>query len=135
MYQNAVYICIFDIAKFTGFQWKTDGVSRNQGVYHVIIYFLDFLKVRYNWANFHHCRISVTNFREEGSLFAPHPWAARKDTSWIGLMFLIFHSLLFSSLCYMKLRFAPTFYTTTTIHHHHHTPSSPYTISNVLMNE
>ena len=36
------------------------------------IYFLDLLQVRYNCAKFHHCRISVTDFRERG-LFAPPP--------------------------------------------------------------
>ena len=36
MYQNAIYICIFDIAKFVNFQRKNADASRNQGVCHVI---------------------------------------------------------------------------------------------------
>ena len=37
MYQNAIYICFFDIAKFTDFRRKDADVSRIQEVCHVII--------------------------------------------------------------------------------------------------
>ena len=42
MYENAIYICIFDIAKFDDFQWKNDDVSRTQGVCHVIHIFFEY---------------------------------------------------------------------------------------------
>ena len=42
MYQNAIYICILDIAKFADFRWKNADVSRNQGVCQVIHIFFKF---------------------------------------------------------------------------------------------
>ena len=50
------------------------------------ICFLNLLWVRYNCAKFHHCRISKTDFREEGPFCPPlireQP---QKSSSWIGL--------------------------------------------------
>ena len=45
-----------------------------------IILVLDFLYVRYDCAEFHHCRICVTNFREGGGPFCspPHQWPVPK---------------------------------------------------------
>ena len=77
-----------DIAKLADFPWKSTDVSRTQGVCHVIHIFLDILWLRYNCANFHHCRIYMTYFREEKpshqppSLMREQPW---KSPSWIGL--------------------------------------------------
>ena len=63
-----------DIAKFADFRRKNADVSRTQGVCHVIhTFFLDLLWGRYNCGKFHHCRICVTNFREEGGIFASPP--------------------------------------------------------------
>ena len=59
-----------DVRKVADFREKNADVSRTQGVCDVFIYFFNVLKVRY--ANFHYCRICVTDFRE-GSLFAPYP--------------------------------------------------------------
>ena len=36
MYQNAIYICFLDIAKFADFRRKIADVNRTQGVCHVI---------------------------------------------------------------------------------------------------
>ena len=36
MYQNAVYICILDLAKFADFRWRNGYGSRTQGVCNVI---------------------------------------------------------------------------------------------------
>ena len=40
-------------------------------------YFSDPFQVKYDCAKFYHCRIYLTDFREEGFL-DPHPWAAPK---------------------------------------------------------
>ena len=42
------------------------------------IHFLDLPYVRYNCAKFHHCRICVVDFREDGPKRPPHPWVASK---------------------------------------------------------
>ena len=52
---------------------KNAGISRTLGVSHVIPIFLDLLYVRYNCANFHNCRICVTDFRREAFLTPPLP--------------------------------------------------------------
>ena len=36
MYQNAIYICILDVAKFADFRLKNADVNRTLGVYQVI---------------------------------------------------------------------------------------------------
>ena len=80
-----------DIKNFADFRWKNTDVSRTQGVCHVIHIFLDLLKVRYNCAKLHHCRICVKDFRERGapSPSPPPPPTIReqpqKCPSWIGL--------------------------------------------------
>ena len=52
---------------------------------HVIDIFWDLLEVRYNCAKFPHCRICVTDFREEDLLAPPIREQPRKCPSWIGL--------------------------------------------------
>ena len=43
------------------------------------LHFLDLPYVRHNCAKFHHCKICVKDFREEGpKRHPPHPWAAPK---------------------------------------------------------
>ena len=75
-----------DIAKFADFQWKNADVSRTQGCVTWFIYFLDLLRVRYNCANFHHCRICVTDLREGGPFWPPAiREQPRKSSSWIRL--------------------------------------------------
>ena len=60
------YNLYLDIAKLVDSGWKNADVSRTQGVCHVIHIF------------FHHCRICVTDFREERPFCSPYPWAAPK---------------------------------------------------------
>ena len=36
LYQNAIYTCILDIAKFADFLWKIADASRTHGMCHVI---------------------------------------------------------------------------------------------------
>ena len=59
-----------DITKFADFQWKNADVSRTQGVCRE--------SSLGNCTKFHHCRISVTDFREGGIFGSPHPWAFPK---------------------------------------------------------
>ena len=42
MCQNAIYICIFDMAKFSQFRWKNADDSRTQGVCHMTCVFFEF---------------------------------------------------------------------------------------------
>ena len=61
-----------DIAKFVDLQWKKCWCQQNSNVCVTwFIYFFDLLRVRYNCAKFHYCRICVKDFRE-GDFFAPH---------------------------------------------------------------
>ena len=61
----------FDIAKFAEIRSKNADVSRTQLVCHVIHNFLDLLWIRHNCANFYHCRICVTGFKEGGPFCPP----------------------------------------------------------------
>ena len=73
-------------------------------MYHVtrifFTYFLNLLKVRYNFAKFHHCRTCGTDFRE-GGLFAPPPFReqTQKSPCWIGLKNIQAYSGIFNTLC------------------------------------
>ena len=65
------------------FQWKMPLMSAElKRSYVIYIFFESSLGkvVRYSSAKSHHCRICVTNFREEGRGFlpSPNPWAAPK---------------------------------------------------------
>ena len=39
MYENPIYMCILDVAKFDDLQWKNADVSRTQRMYHLIYKF------------------------------------------------------------------------------------------------
>ena len=44
LFQNATYIVVFSVMeKFADFWWRNADFSRNQGICHVIIYFLGLL--------------------------------------------------------------------------------------------
>ena len=62
-----------DIVKFADFQSKNAHVSRTQGACHVIHIFFASSLGNKQCAEFHHCRICVTDFREEGLFAAPPP--------------------------------------------------------------
>ena len=49
------------------------------------IYSLDLFKLRYNWANFHHSRMCVTDFREGAFLPNPSPPPPHHLFSWAAL--------------------------------------------------
>ena len=61
-----------DIAKFADFWFKNADISKTQGDRHVIHISFGSPLVRHNCTKFHHCRICVTDFMEEGGGFA-HP--------------------------------------------------------------
>ena len=61
--KNAICICIFWYSKFADFQWKMLMLAQLKGCVNLLIYFLDLLKVSYNCAKSHHCKICVTDFR------------------------------------------------------------------------
>ena len=79
MYKNAIYIYISWYSKICWFlikKWRSQQSSRS--VSRDLLYFMDLLYVRYNWAKFHHCRICVTDFKEEVLSTLSHPLAALK---------------------------------------------------------
>ena len=66
-YQNAIYFCISWYSKNRWFPLKKKLMSvKLMGCVMWFIYFLDLLRVRYNCAKFHHCKICLTDFKEEG---------------------------------------------------------------------
>ena len=85
---HSIYVFL-DITKFADFQWKILMSAILWGCVTWFIYFLDIFYVRYNYAKFHHCRICVKDFREEGFLPLPPPIREqpRKCPSWIGQIF------------------------------------------------
>ena len=89
--ESEIISVFLDITKLADFRWKNAYVSKIQGVCHVTYIFFDFCQVRYNCVTFHHCRICVTDFREEGIFAHPHPLIceqSKKGPSWIRLMAL-----------------------------------------------
>ena len=69
LYQNAIYACISWYSKICWFPVKNCWCQRNsRGV----------SRDSNNCVKFHHCRIRVTDFKEEVSFWYPHPWAAPK---------------------------------------------------------
>ena len=54
----------FDIENFADFRRKIVDSSTTHGMCHVIYIVFGHLKVRYNCAKFHHCRICMTEFME-----------------------------------------------------------------------
>ena len=79
MYQNTIWICISWYSIICWFPVKKILMSAElKGCVKWFIYFLDFLWVRYKWVKFNHCRICVTDLREGGPFWPPHPWEALK---------------------------------------------------------
>ena len=70
-----------DIAKFDDFRWKNADISTTQGVRHVTHIFLSLFEM------------CATDYREGGFLSRPHPWAATKRPSWIGLRWYMYASV------------------------------------------
>ena len=81
---QSISVCL-DIAKFGNFSWKMLMSTEIKECVTWFIYFLDLLQVRYNFAKFHHCRISVTGFREWCLFGPPIREQPQKSPSWIGL--------------------------------------------------
>ena len=81
VYLNGIYICISWYSKIRWFLVKKCWCQQNSSGVSLDSYsFFDLLRVSYNCAKFHHCRICVIDFRD-GGLFAPpplHPWASPK---------------------------------------------------------
>ena len=79
---QSMYVFV-DIRKFADFRSKNAGVSRTQRVCHVSDMFFgsSLIQVRYNCAKFRHCRICVTNFKEEGPFWPPIREQLRKCPS------------------------------------------------------
>ena len=75
-YNLYLYFLIWQNLLISGEKILTSGEFK--GCVTWLIYFLDLLWVRYNWAKFHHCRIYVTDFRKGGRFCPTHPWAAPK---------------------------------------------------------
>ena len=57
-----------DITKLANFRWKNAGISRTQGVRHVIHKIFGSSLGKVNCAKFHYCRVCVTGFTVEGFL-------------------------------------------------------------------
>ena len=85
------YVCISWYNKTCWFPVKECLCQQNSRSVSRDLYIFDFRQVRYNCVTFHHCRICVTDFREEGIFAHPHPLIceqSKKGPSWIRLMAL-----------------------------------------------
>ena len=79
-----------DIAKFSDFWRKMLMSAEFKGCVTWFMHLSNLLYVRYNCAQFYHCRICVADFRK-GPLFAPLPICEQlgKNPSWIELLYFI----------------------------------------------